>query len=404
MALNTPEQILFDYIEINPEVRDYWKHVISTLADVDESTISKTLAKKLHEYYWETPSNLEPIAFILGPNGLLHADLTNVAAALLKVRLSNDNPDIIKIAKLHDKSQSAYFILRTGVKSGPYTLNQLLSMWASGNITADTMFWSEASRDWISILELTENSKLPHEAHPPVKLGSRENPIPISSLLTMMDSTMSSAVDKLYGAYNWKKIGSSGDSTCMRWDILLGDESTREVWFDITPSKSFRLSNLDKSHPAALNALTPSQQQAFNKIAVRSLRDINFNSDKEIRMRLKQGEEKAGGSVYGALMGFSMVASFFATIASLIYGWPIAALVSAALIYVFKKLSKFFNEKETLRFYSMVQRKLDAAYEEFKKSNPSEKLTESGDEASERAEFRKCWAVKHDFHLPEGIK
>lgn len=405
MALNTPEQILLDYIETNSEVREHWLTVISTLTeDIDPVAASITLGKKLHEYYWENPINLEQIAFLLGPNGLLHANLTNVAASLLKLGLENDKPDIIKKNKESDRRQSAYYILRTGIKSGPYTLKQLISMWGSGSITSDTLFWSDTLRDWVSIKDLTENENIFVETQPLSHFGSRERPIPIVSLLTKTEATMSSEVDKLYGAYNWKKISWSGDTVSGRWNILLGDGTTRVVWFDLTPSQSLRLSNLDKSHPAALKTLTPKQQKEFNNIVVKSLQDIDFNSDKEIRNRLKKGEKDGGGSLCGALMGFLMVVAFFAAIFSLIYGLFLAALISTPLIYVFEKLSKFFNGKETRRFFCMVQGKLDAAYEEFKSNNPGEKLTQSGDDESERAEFRKCWAVKNDFQLPDEIK
>jgi hypothetical protein len=399
MPLNTPEQILFDYIESNPEVKEYWGKIISSLTGSDESTISNVLRDKLHQYYWENPINLEPIAFILGPNGLLHADLINVANALLKKELTNERPDIVLNNKKQDLIQKTYFILRTGAKSGPYTLGQLVSMWKSGNITADTMFWSEASRDWVSIKELIENSNDSH-----LNLGSKENPIPIISLLTMMESTMNSAVDKLYGAYNWKKVGYSGDLTSMRWNILLGDGSSREVWFDIKPSKSLRLSNLDKSHPSSLKTLNPRKQKELGKILQQSLTSIDFNSDHEIRNRLRKGEKEGGGSLKGALMAFLMIISFLVGVASLLYGLIFLAAISVMLLYLFQKLSKYFNTKETSRFYSVVQKKLDAAYNEYKRSNPVEKLTESGDEESERAEFRKCWAIKHDFQLPEEIK
>jgi len=406
MALNTPEQILLDYIETNPEVREYWRREISTLPDlgIDAASAAKALGEKLHSYYWETTSNLEPIAFILGPNGLYHADLTNVANALLKMSLVNEQPHIIQENLQSERRQSAYFILRTGVKSGPYTLKQLNSMWGSGNITADVMFWSEALRDWTPIRELMEIESNSLKSQPSMVMGSKANPIPIISLLTMTEAAMSSEVDKLYGAYNWKKIGYSGDGFSMRWNLLLGNDTTREVWFDLTPSQSLRLSNLDKSHPAALKPLTPGQQKELNKIVTKSLRGIDLNSDPAIRNRLSKGEEKQGGSLRGVLMGFLMVVSFFAALAFLIFGAYIPALVSTALIYVFEKLSKFFHAKETQRFFSVVSGKLDAAYEDFKRNHPGEMLTKSGDPESERAEFRKCWAVKNDFQLPDEIK
>jgi len=47
-----------------------------------------------------------------------------------------------------------YFITSNGDKRGPYVLSQIQSMWNSGTITADSLYWSEGMAGAMPILEL----------------------------------------------------------------------------------------------------------------------------------------------------------------------------------------------------------------------------------------------------------
>ena len=44
-----------------------------------------------------------------------------------------------------------YRIIQNGEERGPYTFEQLRSMWSSGQITADTLYWQEGMTAWESI-------------------------------------------------------------------------------------------------------------------------------------------------------------------------------------------------------------------------------------------------------------
>ena len=41
-----------------------------------------------------------------------------------------------------------------GQQQGPYALDQIKSMWASGMIPADALFWQEEAKEWKPILQL----------------------------------------------------------------------------------------------------------------------------------------------------------------------------------------------------------------------------------------------------------
>jgi hypothetical protein len=43
---------------------------------------------------------------------------------------------------------SDYYILRGDSQSGPYTTSQLRSMWHSGSITGDMLFWTDGMKEW----------------------------------------------------------------------------------------------------------------------------------------------------------------------------------------------------------------------------------------------------------------
>src|SRR5437879_6178918 len=62
-----------------------------------------------------------------------------------------------------------FFIHCQGQNRGPYALDQIRSMWASGIITADTLYWVQAESVWKPIVELlatrrTETASVPEPA------------------------------------------------------------------------------------------------------------------------------------------------------------------------------------------------------------------------------------------------
>jgi len=49
-----------------------------------------------------------------------------------------------------------YHITVQGEQKGPYSLSQLQSMWESGTITSDSLYWNTESEEWKPIKELVE--------------------------------------------------------------------------------------------------------------------------------------------------------------------------------------------------------------------------------------------------------
>lgn len=47
-----------------------------------------------------------------------------------------------------------YYISNGGDALGPYETGQLRSMWNTGQITANTLYWNEGSNNWCNITEL----------------------------------------------------------------------------------------------------------------------------------------------------------------------------------------------------------------------------------------------------------
>lgn len=54
-----------------------------------------------------------------------------------------------------------YFILIEGKQSGPFTIGQLRSMWNSGSITSETLYWMEGMKGWnpLSIIRFELETK-----------------------------------------------------------------------------------------------------------------------------------------------------------------------------------------------------------------------------------------------------
>jgi len=75
--------------------------------------------------------------------------------------------------------QSSFLCHRNGENVGPYTLQQLRSMWSSGQFTADTMYWSESDSAWLPLRALLESNPTENQANP--ALTSEPPPPPIAA-------------------------------------------------------------------------------------------------------------------------------------------------------------------------------------------------------------------------------
>jgi hypothetical protein len=62
-----------------------------------------------------------------------------------------------------------YRIIANGDERGPYTFEQLRSMWSSGQLTTEALYWQEGMTEWESIEGLGLDSAIqPHSLPPPV--------------------------------------------------------------------------------------------------------------------------------------------------------------------------------------------------------------------------------------------
>jgi hypothetical protein len=61
-----------------------------------------------------------------------------------------------------------YYLWLNGAQAGPYTLQQVQSMWSAGQITALTLYWQEGKADWKPLGEIISEIE-PASAPPPMK-------------------------------------------------------------------------------------------------------------------------------------------------------------------------------------------------------------------------------------------
>ena len=62
-----------------------------------------------------------------------------------------------------------YHLLIDGVQTGPLSLHQIRQMWNSGQITIETLYWTESATEWMplsSIQTLLENQRVEFKTRP----------------------------------------------------------------------------------------------------------------------------------------------------------------------------------------------------------------------------------------------
>lgn len=62
-------------------------------------------------------------------------------------------------------SQELYTLWIDEKQAGPYTVGQLRLMWASGQITAKTLYWKEGNADWKQLLEMASKLEEGAQTH-----------------------------------------------------------------------------------------------------------------------------------------------------------------------------------------------------------------------------------------------
>ena len=67
-----------------------------------------------------------------------------------------------------------YYLYCNGERRGPYAIEQVRSMWASGIITADTLYWNDSEQGWKPVTELFAVKSEP-SPHPPIEHKSTES-------------------------------------------------------------------------------------------------------------------------------------------------------------------------------------------------------------------------------------
>src|SRR5262249_53465049 len=74
-----------------------------------------------------------------------------------------------------------YFVHYGGETRGPYLIDQIRSMWASGIITADAVYWNEEHSAWELVVELVKSGDLREDSkqtQPKPPTGAIQKPQP----------------------------------------------------------------------------------------------------------------------------------------------------------------------------------------------------------------------------------
>ena len=66
-----------------------------------------------------------------------------------------------------------YWLTIGGEQRGPYTIAQLRSMWNSGSITVNTLYWQHGFDEWFPLSFIIDLLEPPQPAAPPPPLPSK---------------------------------------------------------------------------------------------------------------------------------------------------------------------------------------------------------------------------------------
>lgn len=88
MSLNRNEQLVYDYLQAQPEERRHWENVVkreAARAGTDPHSAAFTLEGELWRYYVERAGVTEPFRSVARREGLARTSMRNLAELLLRL-------------------------------------------------------------------------------------------------------------------------------------------------------------------------------------------------------------------------------------------------------------------------------------------------------------------------------
>jgi len=340
MPLGTTEQIIYDYLTNNPEIRDFWMNQISGLKaqGFDDEAIVEEIVNRFTQVYWSHQEGWADIEGLVNRISLFRADYKSVAYMLL-------GRDINKEA-------------------------------------LDTVINTQSV--------------------PARNEGTKDNPIPIISASALgADMHSVSAIDRLFGGVKWTELSNHGDINgiyCL--EITLENGKRESVWFDYSPAAKLIKRRAAGEKVSVLDTMSPQEQKDFKNAVAKAKAEAQ--SIQEIKRELKEGPRKkkadvtATGCVSGCLLLLVILFGIYFVIVSdsmlvratiVIGGWIFLIIVGA----ISNKIDKRRKEKEVppLTAKEQIEQKVDVAFTEYKKHNPDGKLS--------RDYIRQDWLKRNGF-------
>lgn len=91
-------------------------------------------------------------------------------------------PSVAHLVLVRRISRSAmnniYRIYHDGQERGPYTFEQLRSMWSSGQLTADTLYWQDGMTEWKPLHQLGMDMAIQPVSPPAITMPSQPTRLP----------------------------------------------------------------------------------------------------------------------------------------------------------------------------------------------------------------------------------
>ena len=66
-----------------------------------------------------------------------------------------------------------YYLSKSGVTTGPYTMSQLKTMWQNGSVTADCLCWTDGFDEWVNVSNILESQPSDSPQSDPKSISSK---------------------------------------------------------------------------------------------------------------------------------------------------------------------------------------------------------------------------------------
>ena len=371
MALQFTEQIIFDHIQSNRNLREFWEGQIAEirLSADDDDELVQMLSERLGMFYMGNHNAQNDLSGLVNAIDLMGVYYPAIAFSLLgrDLQLELVSEACKPPAGLE---QDQYYLLKEGKKLGPYTFAEIKIKWNDEKINPNDKVYLNSKSDWLPIIELVAPWIVEGNFYLFSNDGTKSGPFTDVQIKQMWTE------GKVTSEHQYWNEGKK--EYCPISDLVKDLPTPKPVLSTLLPPTE---------HPPAYHQHQGNTQPSENpKKEPYRIKKSSVDINKMTYISDISNGVSVFFIVIGLSLGISLAIHFWDLMQS-----GLSVALGAFIISVGLIISKAIDKIEDRKYKARLEAAFNIEYEALKRERREVNFTNSADDNHERIEFRKFW-------------